>query len=230
MSVSRSAVVAALLLASAVAAAPAAAAPTLGFDRPCYTPEQPMVMSGSGYTPSGGLLIFFARLGPFTDVFGSLETTADPAGAFSLNVKAPDLKKDSIRDEVTVAANDRVKVDAGGSPPEAVGAATFTLTDTGVNVPRWDNNKAPSRRKTVTVDAAGYTLDIGKNLYAHYVRSGKSFGRLRVGKLGGDCGDVKAKMKQFPAGLKPGRYTVAFNARKKFSKSDFYVFWRVTKL
>ena len=90
--------------------------------------------------------------------------------------------------------------------------------------------KAPNRRAKVTVQATGFTLDTGRTLYAHYTGKGKALKTQAVGKLDDGCGDLTATMRQFPAELKPGRYTVAFNASRTWKKSDFSVKLKATKL
>src|SRR5215210_4368669 len=77
--------------AAAVALAPVAAAqapqPTLTFDRPCYTEDQRMAFSGTGYTPGGPVELSFQRVGA---VLGTFDTTADAAGAIGDHVRATD--------------------------------------------------------------------------------------------------------------------------------------------
>jgi hypothetical protein len=206
-------------------AAPAAADPTLTFDHPCYVPGEPMVLTGTGYTPSGPILLLFSHTGASFDMIGTLDATADPAGAFSATVAAPDLAKQSLRDEDAATANDSTKVQAGGGPPEAVAFGMFTVTDTVVGVRQWV--RKPVRRKRVTVDARGFALDAGHPLYAHWVRSHRTVKTVRVGTLRGDCGDLKATMPQRPAGVKPGRYTVVFSTDAVLSRRSCGVPWKV---
>ena len=216
------------VLATAVTAAHASAAPTVAFDRDCYLPGQTVTMTGSGFTPSSGVRTFFTRLGQGVDVVGMLEFAADPAGAFVQEFAAPDLASGSARDQIGAAANDVVLVEAGGGPPDAVAFGMFEVTDLDVQVPQWA--KAPNRRAKVTVEASGFTLDTGRKLYAHYTRKGKALKTQTVGTLDAGCGDLTAKMRQFPAALKPGRYTVAFNTSRTWRKSDFSVKLKATKL
>jgi hypothetical protein len=211
---------------TAVTAAHASAAPTVAFDRDCYLPEQTVTMTGSGFTPSSGVRTFFTRLGG--GVVGMLEFAADPAGAFDQEFAAPDLASGSARDQIGVGANDVVLVEAGGGPPHAVAFGMFEVTDLDVQVPQWAT--APSRRAKVNVQASGFTLDTGMKLYAHYTRKGKALKTQAVGTLDDTCGDLTAKMRQFPAALKPGRYTVAFNASRTWKNSDFSVTLKATKL
>jgi hypothetical protein len=207
----------------------AAAAPTLAFDHPCYVPGQSMVITGGGYTPNGPVDVFVSRLGTALEPLGVFAAAADQAGALSLTITAPDLARGSLRDDDAAAANDRLKLEAGAGPQDAVASATFQVSATHAYVPQWDD-KPPSRRKKITVAAKGFAFDVGRMLYAHYVRNGKSLGDVAVGILGGDCGDLDTRMKQFPAGLKPGRYTVAFNATRRWARADWADTWRVTKL
>ena len=209
------------VLVTAVTAGHASAAPTVAVDRDCYVPGQKVTMTGSGFTPSSGVRTFFTRLGKGVDVVGMLEFAADPAGAFVEELAAPALASGSVRDQIGIGANDVALVEAGGGPHYAVAFGMFEVTDLNVRVPQWA--KAPSRRAKVTVQATGFTLDTGRRLYAHYTRKGKALKTQAVGTLDNGCGDLTATMRQFPAGLRPGRYAVAFNASRTWKKSDFSV-------
>ena len=216
------------VLMTALPAANASVAPTVAFDRDCFVPGQTVTMNGSGFTPSSGVRTFFTRLGAGVDVIGTLEFPADPTGAFVQEFAAPDLASGSARDQIGVGANDVVLVEAGAGPPDAVAFGMFEVTDVDVRVAQWA--KAPSRRSKVTVKATGFALDTGAELYAHYTRKGKALKSQAVGTLDDGCGDLTATMRQFPASLRPGRYTVAFNASRTWRKSDFSVKLKATKL
>jgi hypothetical protein len=232
MSASRCTLGGAAVLAALIAAPGAgaqSAPPTLAFDHPCYVEGQPMAISGAGYSPAGPVHLLFTRISGEFESLGVVSTAADPTGAINVTVQAPDLATDSTRDSDAVAANDEVKIVAGLGPDLAVAGGTFQVTALGVYVPQWDG-RPPSRRKGVSVHAIGFTLDVGQTLYAHYLRRGRAVRSVPVGRLTGDCGDLDATMKQFPAGLKPRRYAIAFTARPAYSPSDYAARWHATKL
>src|SRR5262245_27747506 len=103
-----------LVLAATTAAAfpsAAAATPTLHADRSCYTEQQPIVLTGGGYTPSGPI----AFLGNFTGNAGNANAVplgspiaADAAGALSFRLPAPALSSQrDIQETLTISANDQ---------------------------------------------------------------------------------------------------------------------------
>jgi len=200
------------------AAAWAQSAPTLTFDQPCYSPGDEMAFTGSGYTPGGTVNMFFNSFS--TQEMGSLDTTADAAGAIADRINVPDpdeyLGDNDSAGEMGVAANDKTRVDAGAGPDQAVGFATFRLSRYEVRLEQ-PNGRAPRAGKRMRVEAVGFTASRGKTLYAHYRRNRRTHKTVKLGRLAGDCGDRTSTLKRaLPKGLRPGRYELVFNT----SRSD----------
>lgn len=200
--------------ASALFAAPAAAAPSLKLDLPCYFPDAPMTTVGAGFSASGPVDFAWSRAGG-ADMIGTNEDVADAAGAFTVPFKAPDLSDNARRETVTVVATDR---NTGAAAPPV----QFTLTAIDVSVPQWDRKR---RVRAITVKAIGWVFHRNRPFYAHFVRGRKNRKTVRIGKLTGPCGDLTKKI-TLPS-LPDGRYSVRFNASKKFREPA--VVYTVTK-
>jgi hypothetical protein len=200
-------------VAAAVALAPAAAAqapqPTLQFDRPCYTEDQQMVFSGTGYTPGGPVELSFQRLGA---VLGTFDTTADAAGAIGDYVMATDadmLGDDEDRATRFVAANDRTRIDAGAPPETQFAATQFTFT-------RWAGF-SPGRYvpgQKVRVEAYGWAFAAGKPLYFLFQKGHTTVASVKAGRLSETCGDRVARVR-VPKKLKAGAYRLVLSTQKR---------------
>jgi hypothetical protein len=61
------------------------------------------------------------------------------------------------------------------------------------------------------VAAYGFTRAIGKTLYVQYRKHAKVLKAVKLGRLGGECGDRNKTLRRgLPRGLRPGRYTLVF--------------------
>ena len=204
----------ALAVAAAATLAPAAAAqapqPTIAFDRPCYTTEQALAFTGTGYTPSGPVRLEFSAPGePRAGFTGS----ADPSGGIGglLDVEEDTLlTSDENRRELTVTATDQTRAGAGAQPPESqFGATQLTFT-------RWAGFSPGryARGRKVEVEAYGWAFAAGKPLYFHFQRKRRTVKAVRAGVLSADCGDLVARVR-VPK-LEPGRYRLVLStARRK---------------
>jgi hypothetical protein len=87
-----------------------------------------------------------------------------------------------------------------------------------VDIARWLHGRAKPRKR-MRVEAYGWTSASGSTLYAHYLRSGREVKRVAVGQLAGECGDLTARMRQFPfSPVKAGRWKVYFNTAETLDK------------
>jgi hypothetical protein len=223
----------AVLVVGALAALPsgAAAAPTLQADRPCYTPGQPMVLTGGGYTP-GGQVVFLAALAGDRGRSDALPLgspfAAGPAGALNARVAAPDLATErDLRETLTITASDQVR--AGAQPPlppaEQSGTVTVTLSTFGLGVRAWIDGTGDPRASTDLV-AVGW--EPFRRLYAHYFLRGRRVRSLRIGALGGPCGDLRARVRQFPfRPVRAGTWTVYFSPTQRFDRRGVWIRARV---
>ena len=215
------------VLAALLPAAVAHAAPTLTFDQSCYSPGDAMTFSGAGYTPGGSVAMFFNSFA--TQEIGHYDTTADAAGAIAGRLDVPDpddfLGENDSASGMGVSANDNARLEAGAGPEQAVGSATFQLSRYEVRVEQ-PNGRTPRARKRMRVTAAGFTTARGKTLYAHYRRNRRTAKTMKLGRLGGDCGDLTRTLARgLPRGLPAGRYELVFNT----SRSDPQAFPKQTQ-
>lgn len=204
----------ALAVAAGATLAPAAAAqapqPTLTFDRPCYTAEQPLAFTGAGYTPSGAVTMLFSVPG---DPRAAFDVQADPSGGIA---GRPGVEEDSLlagdegRREIFVTATDRTRAEAGAHPPESqFGAAQITFT-------RW-MGFSPGRYvpgRTVEVEAYGWAFDAGKTLWFLFQKGRTTVASVKVGKLSATCGDRAGRIR-VPRKLKAGSYRLVLSTQKR---------------
>ena len=206
------AAVVAALAAIMPAAAWAQDGPTLTFDKPCYAKGDPMEYSGTGFTPGGEINMLYRSLS--NQATGAFDTHADAAGAIGGTVDAPSeddaLDDDDISGIMGASANDRTRIDQGAPPAQQFAGTVFRLTRWDVEVAR-PGGGAPKARKPMRVTAYGFTRVIGKPLYVQYRRGNRTLKAIRLGRLGGECGNLTRTIPRgLPRGLRPGRYTLMF--------------------
>jgi hypothetical protein len=220
------------LIAAAALAVPATAgaAPTLNVDLPCYSPGQPISVSGAGYTPSGAVGLLFALSGAHgnTMVAPKDPFTADAAGGLGVKLGAPSLASDNdLRERVTLTANDQARLGPTGpiGPPEETFATTqFQLSAVDVLVGPWLNGHASPRALT-TVKVVGF--EPFRTVYAHYFLNGKRLKTVRLGAVTGPCGDLTKKVRQFPFRPVPaGTYKVRFTGTPFYDPEGFWIGYR----
>ena len=194
------------VLAATVALAPAAAAqsppPTLQWDRECYTADQPMTFTGTGFTPAGRVDLLFSRPG---FVFGSFETTADAAGAISGYVMAEEdqlLGSGEDRALRVATANDRTRIDQGTDPGAQSAPSSFTFT-------RWmgfsPGRYVPGRKALVEI--YGWAFAERRTAYFLFRKGSRTAASVRLGTIAGPCGDLKKRI-MVPRKLRGGAYKV----------------------
>ena len=203
---------AAALAAALAAAAPAAADPTLELDRPCYSPGDVMQVTGSGWTPTGGIDLSFTG-----DTIGLEKLVADTAGQLraTYDVTQRDVDEyigpDAMNGQVLLGAVDTAAAEANDGRP-AGAALRFTLSQFGAAATQdWQAIRA---RRRMAIQVAGFTGHAGRRLHLHYVRAGRRTASIPFGLLRGDCGDTQRTLQRaFPAkaGARPGRWTMVFN-------------------
>jgi hypothetical protein len=193
----RGAVVAAITAATLAAPAGAAAAPTIAVDRPCYTPDMPIGITGSGFTPGGEVGITITLESSMHSYSGA----AAPTGQIDGMIPLPDVE--GTQTEATMVAVDDAQVPPGRPPgPEQTAATTFLASQWYMAIPGWGDGQVtgvgrPGRR--TAIEAAGFVGAAGTTLYAHYLRRGRLAKTARVGALTGPCGDFEGRFRQFPS-------------------------------
>jgi hypothetical protein len=212
------------VVAAALAGAAPAGAATVTVDRTCYSPGELISELGRGFAPGAQIVesLNGTAAGPGAPVvLGTLTAppvTADVDGFFARRMRAPELWRARDRREQMVAAFADQATPA--APPATV---QWTLSRWAVTIAAWRNGRGdPAKR--MLVDTYGWTSVTG-TLYAHYFRSGKPVGRIRIGALRGACGDLRTTVRQFPRGAgRPGSYTVYFTNARTFDRElDVYL-------
>jgi hypothetical protein len=197
----------ALAAALALVGAASAQAATLAVagSRSCYRTGDALILTGSGFTPGAPVNITLEGKD-----LGNL--TADAAG----NVSSPL----GIRALKGVSRRTLVATDAAN--PANVATAQFLGSALAVRIRPL--NGAAGRK--LRIKAWGFTT--GKRLYAHVLRRGYER-NVSIAKLKGPCRTGKARRRILPASLSPGKYTVQFDTKRRYSrKTKVRVRFRVT--
>jgi hypothetical protein len=219
-----------LLTATLALPAIAAAAPTVNADLPCYSPGQPIGLSGAGYTPAGDVGLLFQLSGAHGSnmVAPKDPLKADSAGGIGARLPAPNLASDNdLRENVTLTANDLARMGPNGplGPPEESFAATsFVLSAVDVLVTPWLSGHGNPRALT-TFKVVGWAPY--RRVYAHYFLNGKHVKTVTIGAVSGPCGDMTRKVRQFPFRPVPaGRYRIRFTGTPFYDPQGFWIGYR----
>lgn len=200
--------------------AAAAAAPSVTYDRACYGAASILHETGTGFTPNGSVSerITGGDLLPDGTFQGQASLTApdaptDAAGGFVRDMRVPDPFDDTDLRE-TVVADFTDSADAS-----LTARSTWTLSAWAIDFREWRKGKVDPKGK-LTVNSWGWSgSGRGDTLYLHYFRGSKFVGKVKVGTLVGDCGDVSARVPQFPKKSMPaGTYTVYASTTSKLDK------------
>lgn len=193
--------VGALALAPSAQAATAVIVPA----KKCYRSGEKVGFGGAGFTPNSTVNVTSNG-----SSIGSLST--DERGFFGGNLT---VGQRTGQRRKTYQAIDTAN-------PAITAAKTITVSALTVGVrPR---NGRPGRR--MRIKARGFTNK--GTLRAHVVR-GRYRRNVRIGRVKGACGKVKARKRIFVAGTKSGTYTVQFDTRRRYSrKTKVRVRYRVT--
>jgi hypothetical protein len=209
-----------VILAALAVAAPgqAAANPTVGTDRTCYSPGEPVIESGSGFTPNAQVNETVSLLAGGRPIgTGSVNPpiTTDAQGMFTRSFEAPDLMRPDDRAETVIGSF----ADQGSPQSPLVVGPAWTLSAWEVRISAWAGHRANPRRSMV-IDTTGWTT-LGPNLYSHYYRGSKLIKDAKVGRLTGACGDLRKRVRQFPFhGVRAGMWTVYFSDTPTLDKVD----------
>jgi hypothetical protein len=196
------AVLAAVVLTPAAQAQAQAPPPALQWDRECYTDDQHMNFTGTGFTPGADVDVAFSRLGA---PVGTFATRADPGGAIADYVFG-------TSDEVLAAGEERQQIQATATdridPARSV-ASLFTFTEwAGYSPGRY----VPGGK--VTVEIYGWAFAEGKVGYFLFRKGNRTVASVKVGRLAGPCGDVVARVK-VPRKLRAGAYKLWLSTNRR---------------
>ena len=192
-----------IVLAAAVPATAAAA--TLRLDRQCYTRNQPVRVSGSGYPANQVQTLFLDG-----SALGTLK--ADGAGAIAGKFSAPAPFRAPPNPATRIR---RYTLTASSSAAGAPAAAQTTLQVVHTNISVAPPFITPG---SVTYRALGFTY--GHSLYVHYLLGTRHLRTKRIGTVSGPCGTLKKKVRMFLfRPVKAGSYTLIFDNSARYSAS-----------
>jgi hypothetical protein len=190
----RSLAVAACLTALAAPASASGASLNVVPEKPCYRDGEAVNLIGADFTPRGSATI--TRNGK---LLSALDT--DASGAFNGLLT---LAQSSGRQTRTYTATDRDDPTRTASTQITVSAVRARLTP---------NDGAPGRM--MRISARGFTT--GTTLWAHVVR-GKSRRHLRIGRLKGACGALKARRRLLPRDAAFGVHRIQFDTFRRYKR------------
>ena len=206
-------------VATAAALAPAAFAqvppPTIAFDRPCYTAEQALAFTGSGYTPSGPVQLLFSVPGEARASFPRAPPTrraVSPGGSASKRTRcsprtrtaATSRSRPPTRRAPTPARRRGPPVRHCAAHVHPLGRLSPAATCRGA---RWRSRPTAGRSPPA------------KPLYFHFQKGRTTVAAVRAGVLSANCGDLVARIR-VPKKLNPGAYRLVLStesARRRAS-------------
>jgi hypothetical protein len=192
-------VVAAALAAAALAVLPGVApAATVSLDRPCYVGGQPMIASGTAFSPGAPLTLGGDH--PFP------AATADPLGNFRAGLIAPHSPKAGARRSApaTLTVTDR-------GPLAQTASVDYRLVNFDV-----DRGTSHDPRRTRTWYFSGFAT--GTAVYGHVRLKGRTLADHRFGTATGACGMLHARAAGIPVpDVHAGDWTVQVDGRPHYA-------------
>jgi hypothetical protein len=163
----------------------------------CYRDKEAVNLAGEGFSPNSTVsiardgMVFAQRLntGPTGTFVGQL-TLAQGAGQSRRTYTATDTTDTSV-------------------------VARTSLVVSAIEVKVRPDTGTPG--KVLRIGARGFT--VGKTLYAHIVRKGKSRNE-RIGRLRGACSKVLAHKRLFSKRTKVGTYRVQFDNKRRYNSRE----------
>jgi hypothetical protein len=185
--------------------APAAAhAGTVALDKPCYVEGEPIVATGSGFSPNSQLTLTSSAGG---DPFPA--AVADADGGFLTRLEAP-------------------APTARGARPTDVTSTTLTVVDplngtlntaTPFQLANFAVDRGQSRnpRSVRTWYFSGFPT--GSSIYGHFRFGGRTVANHRFGTAAGACGLLHARARGIPvARLKTGTWTIQVDTAEAYKR------------
>ncbi|MDX6689064.1 MAG: hypothetical protein QOG15_521 [Solirubrobacteraceae bacterium] len=200
----------AALIGAAASAAPAGAAtitvPSCVVDYGAAAQIPSLPISGTGFTPGGGVNISYASTAnPSPGLLGSTDT--DAAGNFSANSLPVPFKSATTKQQAFVlAATDAVN-------PAITAATQFQQVRFGASA---NPSKGRAKHK-VHYTARGFT--IGLPVYMHFRFHGKTKKTVRLATAKPPCGIATRKLKLLPTKVRYGTWKVYIDQSKTYNKN-----------
>jgi hypothetical protein len=215
--------VAASIVAAAVPgalAAPAAGVISLAPVRPCLSELDAVSPNAGGLTPGGAVKFDLVSAG--RPLLSTTSQTAAPDGTYRVAARYapsitdkwfPDTATDTIPLAMTITDLTRLSTGQPPTSPEVVATVNLTFS-------RWNvfigtpGGAEPAPRARIRFRAVGWTADIGRPLFVHYIRGRTDVRSVRLGVLKGPCGSVtKTLPRAFPfRPVRAGQYRFLFNS------------------
>ena len=172
-----------------------AATLTVTPNKACYLGGDQATLNGSGFTPNGQVNATFAGL---SGVF-----SADASGVMQpLTLTFPGVKGvKTLTATVTDATNPAI-------------TASLNLTTTRLHVDVNPTHAKAGKKLRVK----GYGFLGGKKVFMHVRGPHHYKSDTKIARTTAPCGTFRTHRKIVPAGARPGRYNVRFDAKKKFSR------------
>jgi hypothetical protein len=180
---------------AAVAGTAQAATLTMTPVKACYLAGDKVTATGTGFTAGNGV-------GFSIDGTSIGQLFADPAGSVAADVTLGVMKGVKTH---TLTATDTMN-------PALTASTSYTGTTLHIDV----TPKHAKAGKKLRIK--GYGLLGGKKVYMHVRGPHHYRSDTKVAKTKAPCGTFKIHRRIVPSGARPGKYTVLFDAKKKFSK------------
>jgi hypothetical protein len=195
----RTRILVALATVGAAAAPASAQAASIAVQAPCVVADQPVTVTGSGFTPNTVISLS-------GDASGS--ATSDAAGAFTTPLTAPG---------VTTIAPKTVTVNAS-DPANPANAATVSFEAVkGVFVSNVPINGRPTQKTTWRF--AGFQS--GGPVYGHFRLNGRTLRNYRFGIAGGACGTLVVRAARVPVRkLLAGQWTLQLDQSPRYASAS----------
>jgi hypothetical protein len=181
----------------AVPATASAATLTISPERSCYGADETVHLRGTGFTPDATVTV--TRDG--TPLEGS--PVADGTGTISAGLKL--VKQGGALERRTYTATDTAN-------PANTASAKIVVSDLDVTMRPTSGDPARPRQ----IAAKGFTTG-SRTLWAHIVFRG-SVRNVRIGKLKGACGTLRAQKRLFGRGAPLGQRLIHFDTSREFKK------------
>jgi hypothetical protein len=202
------------------AVAPAGAVISVAPARPCLSELDPVSPNAVGLTPGGAVKFDLVSAGRL--LLSSLTQPAAADGTFGIAAPYPPAVTEkwfpaaaTETIPLTMAVTDLTRLNGGqppGSPEVAASAAlTFSRWDVFIGTP---GGRQPRPRDRIRFRAVGFTGDVGRPLYLHYILGRRAVRSVRLGVLQGPCGSLTRTLRRaFPfRPVRAGAYRFLFNA------------------